>query len=113
MKAINSPFTKIINGTTQFVVPVFQRDYRWSESQCEQLWTDILLIAQDTNTRQHFLGSIVYVSTGDTSAAFTRWLLIDGQQRVTTLTLLLAALRDHIRETNWHGSEEGPTAARL
>lgn len=113
MKAVNSPFTKIINGTTQFVVPVFQRDYRWSESQCEQLWTDIRLIAQDTTTRQHFLGSLVYVSTGDTSAAFTRWLLIDGQQRVTTLTLLLAALRDHIRETNWQGDEEGPTAARL
>ena len=113
MKAIDSPFTKIINGTTQFVVPVFQRDYRWSESQCEQLWTDIQLIARDVTARQHFLGSLVYVSTGDTSAAFTRWLLIDGQQRVTTLTLLIAALRDHIRETNWRGGDESPTAARL
>ena len=113
MKAIHSPFTKIINGTTQFVVPVFQRDYRWSEDQCEQLWTDILLIAQDTTARQHFLGSLVYVSTGDTSAAFTRWLLIDGQQRLTTLTLLLVALRDHIRETNWKGGDESPTATRL
>jgi uncharacterized protein with ParB-like and HNH nuclease domain/predicted transport protein len=113
MKAIHSLFTKIINGTTQFVVPVFQRDYRWSESQCEQLWTDVLMIAQDASTRQHFLGSLVYISTGDTSAAFTRWLLIDGQQRVTTLTLLLAALRDHIREISWQGGEESPTAARI
>ena len=54
MKAIHSPFTKIINGTTQFVVPVFQRDYRWSESQCEQLWNDVLRIAKDPATGQHF-----------------------------------------------------------
>ena len=96
MKAIDRPFTKIIDGTTQFVIPVFQRDYRWSEAQCEQLWRDILLIAKDETNRGHFMGSVVYVSTGDTSAGFTRWLLIDGQQRLTTLTLLLAALRDHI-----------------
>jgi predicted transport protein len=113
MRAIHSPFTKIVNGTTQFVVPVFQRDYRWSESQCEQLLNDILLIANDPTSRQHFLGSVVYVSTGDSASSFTRWLLIDGQQRVTTLTLLLAALRDHIAETGWLGSEESPTAARL
>lgn len=58
MKAIHSPFTKIINGTTQFVVPVFQRDYRWSESQCEQLWNDVLLIAKDPTTRQHFSAGV-------------------------------------------------------
>jgi|694.fasta_scaffold31942_2 predicted transport protein len=113
MKAIHSPFTKIINGTTQFVVPVFQRDYRWSEGQCEQLWNDILQIARDGTPRQHFLGSVVYVSTGDSASSFTRWLLIDGQQRVTTLTLLIAALRDHIAEAGWQGSEESPTAGRL
>ncbi len=113
MRAINSPFTKIMNGTTQFVVPVFQRDYRWSESQCEQLWKDILQIAEDKTARQHFLGSVVYVSTGDTAATFTRWLLIDGQQRVTTITLLLAALRDHLLATGWAGSEDSPTAAGI
>lgn len=64
MKAIHSPFTKIINGTTQFIVPVFQRDYRWSESQCEQLWIDILLIARDPSSRQHFLGSDAFSLDG-------------------------------------------------
>jgi uncharacterized protein with ParB-like and HNH nuclease domain len=59
------------------------------------------------------MGSVVYVSTGDTSAGFTRWLLIDGQQRVTTLTLLLAALRDHIVETKWKGTDDSPTATRI
>ena len=113
MKAIDRPFTKIINGTTQFVIPVFQRDYNWTEAQCEQLWKDILQIAVDQTNRAHFLGSIVYVSTGDSSAGFTRWLLIDGQQRVTTLTLLLTALRDHIHATSWTGTEDGPTATRV
>lgn len=56
---------------------------------------------------RHFLGSVVYVATEDTSAGFTRWLLIDGQRRVTTLTLLLAALRNHLRETGWTGDEDG------
>ncbi|HEY0984452.1 GmrSD restriction endonuclease domain-containing protein [Schlesneria sp.] len=113
MKAIDRPFTKIINGTTQFVIPVFQRDYRWSEAQCEQLWRDIMLISKDETNRGHFMGSVVYVSTGDTMAGFTRWLLIDGQQRVTTLTLLMAALRDHIIESEWRGNEDSPTATRI
>jgi len=113
MKAIDRPFKTIINGTTQFVIPVFQRDYRWTETQCEQLWKDLLQIARDPSPRGHFLGSVVYVSTGDSSAAFTRWLLIDGQQRLTTLTLLLAALRAHILETGWTGTLDSPTANRI
>ncbi|MFO1159326.1 MAG: DUF262 and DUF1524 domain-containing protein [Reyranellaceae bacterium] len=113
MKAIDRPFTKIINGTMQFVIPVFQRDYTWTEDNCEQLWKDILRIAQDPSDRGHFLGSVVYIATGDSAAGFTRWLLIDGQQRLTTLTLLLTALRDHIADTNWSGSVDGPTANRI
>jgi uncharacterized protein with ParB-like and HNH nuclease domain/predicted transport protein len=113
MKAINRPFTSVVNGTTQFVIPVFQRDYTWSETECEQLWNDILHAATVGSDRGHFLGSIVYVATGDSSAAFTRWLLIDGQQRLTTLTLLLTALRDHIQETDWQGSEDDPTSKRI
>lgn len=113
MKAIDRPFTQIINGTTQFVIPVFQRDYSWTESECAQLWQDILAVAADKTSRGHFLGSVVYIATGDTSAGFTRWLLIDGQQRVTTLTLLLAALRDHLSDSGWTGGEDGPTADRV
>lgn len=113
MNAVDCPFTKIINGTTQFVIPVFQRDYSWTEAQCGQLWRDILQVARDSSDRKHFLGSVVYISTGDSSAGFTRWLLIDGQQRLTTLTLLLCALRDHIQETNWKGGEDDPTAKRI
>ena len=111
MKAIDRPFFNIINGTTQFIIPVFQRDYRWTEQQCDQLWQDILLAA--TSGSRHFLGSVVYIATDDSAAGFTRWVLIDGQQRMTTLTLLLTALRDHIQESGWVGTEEGPTAKRV
>jgi predicted transport protein len=114
MKAIDSPFTKIINGTTQFVIPVFQRDYTWdAETQCAQLWRDVLRAASTSGERGHFLGSIVYIATGDSLAGFTRWMLIDGQQRLTTLTLLLAALRDHILEIKWTGGENDPTPKRI
>ncbi|MGH2976632.1 MAG: DUF262 domain-containing protein, partial [Solirubrobacterales bacterium] len=113
MKAIDRHFTKIINGTTQFAIPVFQRDYNWTEAHCERLWKDIIKIAADSTDRGHFLGSVVYIPTDDSSAGFTRWLLIDGQQRVTTLTLLLIALRDHISETGWQDGENSLTARRL
>ena len=113
MKAIDRPFTKIINGITQFVIPVFQRDYSWTEAECEQLWKDVTEIASDPSERGHFLGAVVYIAIWDTSAGFTGWPLIDGQQRVTTLVLLLTALRDHIEESGWSGAADGPTAKRV
>ena len=114
MKAVDRPFTSIINGTTQFMIPVFQRDYTWqAEPQCAQLWRDVLRAARTGGETGHFLGAIVYVATGDSLAGFTRWLLIDGQQRLTTLTLLLAALRDHILDTGWTGGEDDPTPRRI
>lgn len=114
MKAIDRQFSKIVNGTTQFVIPVFQRDYRWSEAQCLQLWEDVLRVGRRPDDRGHFIGSFVYVPAGDTAAGFTRWLLIDGQQRLTTMTLLLLALRAHITKTGWKPTDEdGPTAKRI
>ena len=65
MKAIDRPFTNIINGTSQFVIPVFQRDYTWqAEPHCAQLWRDILRAARTGGEHGHFLGSIVYIATG-------------------------------------------------
>lgn len=114
MKAIDRQFSKIVNGTTQFVIPVFQRDYRWNEAQCLQLWEDVLRVGRRPDDRGHFIGSFVYVPAGDTAAGFTRWLLIDGQQRLTTMTLLLLALRAHITRTGWKpADEDGPTAKRI
>ena len=116
MQAQNIPFHRILNGTRQFVIPVFQRDYRWETEQCDRFWRDIIAIARDEQRSGHFLGSVVYVSTEDSSAGFVRWQLIDGQQRMTTLTLLLAALRDHLQETEWQspdGDPDAPTSERI
>jgi predicted transport protein len=113
MKAQHIFFPKIINGASQFVIPVFQRDYSWEVENCQQLWDDIMLIAEAPGDRGHFIGSVVYIQSGDSNAGFSRWLLIDGQQRMTTLTLLMAALRDHINETGWTGDENGPVAKKI
>jgi uncharacterized protein with ParB-like and HNH nuclease domain/predicted transport protein len=114
MKAIDRPFTKIIDGCVQFVIPVFQRDYGWTEAQCEQLWSDVIRVGNAGGDARHFIGSVVYVASDETSASFTRWLIIDGQQRVTTLTLLMTALRDHIEETKWQAEDDdGPKPRRI
>lgn len=114
MNAHHRLFSQIVKSqATQFVIPVFQREYRWTGENCTQLWQDIIRVGSDQNRGEHFVGSVVYIATADNAAGFTRWLLIDGQQRVTTLTLLLTALRDHVRETGWTGSEDGPTWKKI
>lgn len=111
MKATDQPFSSIIEGNKQFKIPVFQRDYRWTTAQCFQLWTD--LTRNQPADRGHFIGSIVCIA-GEAAAAFGRWLVVDGQQRLTSLTLLMIALRDHIKSTGWTGSDEdSPTPERI
>ena len=113
MKAIDRSFREIIEGTKQFIIPVFQRDYSWETEQCQRLWDDIMHASNGDNGG-HFLGSFVYAEES-TGAAFSSWLVIDGQQRLTTLTLLLLALRDHIQEVNWIGEDptEDPTPEQI
>ena len=109
MKAINRRFTNLIEGTKQFIIPIFQRDYIWTTEQCEQMWKDVLSAGE----KGHFIGSIIYVDAETSRATFQSWLVIDGQQRLTSLTLLLTALRDHIDETGWRGTEDSPTVNRI
>ena len=115
MEAKDRPFSQIIQGSKQFKIPVFQRDYSWTTTQCSQLWADINRNSQGYAERGHFIGAIVYMAAADEiGAAFGRWLVVDGQQRLTSLTLLMVALRDHIREIDWvGGGEDSPTADRI
>jgi uncharacterized protein with ParB-like and HNH nuclease domain len=95
-KQIN--FLQFLQGAKQFVIPIYQRAYSWQSSECEQLWDDILRVAQNESIPTHFLGSIVYVSKGVFQvSSVPELLVIDGQQRLTTLFLLLAALGDTLR----------------
>ncbi len=79
--------------TNQFVIPIYQRLYSWKKEQCEQLWDDIIKIGGNDKMNGHFIGSILYVRVDDTHSS--PLLIIDGQQRLTTITLLFIALRNH------------------
>ncbi|GAA9106323.1 DUF262 and DUF1524 domain-containing protein [Helicobacter pylori] len=78
----------------QLVIPIYQRVYSWEKEQCKELWDDIIKIGGDDKMDGHFIGSILYVLDNITHSNNTL-LIIDGQQRLTTITLLLTALRDH------------------
>ena len=112
MQASNRMYTELVGGTVQFVIPVFQRDYNWDEEQCVQLWEDILRVGHNANG-DHFFGPVVYIQTEGQSAAFTKWLLIDGQQRMTTVSLLMAAVRDHIKNSSSSSSKKRRTADKV
>lgn len=84
------------NQNNQFVIPIYQRVYSWKKEQCEQLWDDIIKIGGNDKANGHFIGSILYVRDGITHSS--PLLIIDGQQRLTTITLLLIALRNHSSE---------------
>ncbi|MGL2875319.1 GmrSD restriction endonuclease domain-containing protein [Helicobacter pylori] len=85
------------NQTNQFVIPIYQRLYSWKKEQCEQLWDDIIKIGGNDKMNGHFIGSILYVRDGITHSN-NPLLIIDGQQRLTTITLLFIALRNHLSE---------------
>ncbi len=78
----------------QFVIPIYQRVYSWEKEQCKQLWDDIIKTGGNDQIEGHFIGSILYVLDGNTHSN-NPLLIIDGQQRLTTITLLLIALRNH------------------
>ncbi|MFA4745518.1 DUF262 and DUF1524 domain-containing protein [Helicobacter pylori] len=81
------------NQNNQFVIPIYQRLYSWGKEQCKQLWDDIIKIGGNDKMNGHFIGSILYVLDGNTHSN-NPLLIIDGQQRLTTITLLLIALRN-------------------
>ncbi len=83
------------NQKNQLVIPIYQRLYSWEKEQCKQLWDDIIKIGGNDKMDGHFIGSILYVLDGITHSDNVL-LIIDGQQRLTTITLLLTALRDHL-----------------
>lgn len=92
--AVNT-FAWLSAAETTIVVPVYQRQYRWDIGACEQLLGDIRAVADSEDRHTHFLGSIL--STNSTDEAAAELVLIDGQQRVTTLMLLIAALQHTVR----------------
>ena len=101
MEAHDTDFLELLDGNKQFAVPIFQRRYNWEKKHCEKLWNDILSLGEGSTARSHFLGSIVYIDPKVSNASKVRELqVIDGQQRLTSLTLLLAALSRAVEGRN-------------
>ena len=93
MKAVDTNLLKLLKQSDRFVVPIYQRVYSWDEAECEQMWQDIVRAGARENLNNHFTGSIVYIERDQGSNTSREPdLIIDGQQRVTTVTLVLAAL---------------------
>lgn len=92
MKATETNLLTFLKQPNQFVIPIYQRTYSWTLKQCQQLWHDILRAADD-EVSGHFIGSVVYIESGLYQvASVPQLLVIDGQQRLTTLSLFLSAL---------------------
>ena len=93
MKATELHFLTFLRQPNQFVIPIYQRTYSWTLKQCQQLWHDIVRATEDEEISGHFVGSIVYIEGGLYQvASVPQLLVIDGQQRLTTLSLILTAL---------------------
>lgn len=98
MQASETKLQQIIEGTKQYVVPLFQRPYSWKKSEWQMLWDDLLDLCELETPRTHFMGSIVTMPTNSIPEGVSKYLLIDGQQRLTTIFILLCALRNHARQ---------------
>jgi len=93
MKATEAKLLSFLQKSPQFVIPIYQRTYSWTDKQCQQLWDDILRAGASDTIAVHFIGSIVYVEQGLSQVTHQAPLLvIDGQQRLTTVALLIEAL---------------------
>src|SRR5204862_7902191 len=111
MKASAANFLSIIKGPKQFVIPIYQRTYSWQISQCQKLFEDILRISHDDSVPGHFIGSIVYFQEGiHTQTDVPQLLVIDGQQRLTTISLLIAAIASFLDDNT---VEIDTTASKL
>jgi uncharacterized protein with ParB-like and HNH nuclease domain/predicted transport protein len=111
MKATEARLLPFLQKSPQFIIPIYQRTYSWTEKQCRQLWDDILRAGASDSIAVHFIGSIVYVERDQSQVTHQAPLLvIDGQQRLTTVTLLLEALARAVGDSE---PVDGFSAAKL
>lgn len=99
MEATQAQLLSLLDGKKQFTIPIYQRTYSWHLKQCQQLFLDIERIGNDESELSHFIGSIVYFKPGTSPVtSVPELLVIDGQQRLTTVSLLLLALTHFLKE---------------
>ena len=104
MKATEARLLDFLKRSQQFVIPIYQRTYSWTEQQCRQLWDDIIRAGKRDDISAHFIGSVVYIEQGLYQVSgISPLLVIDGQQRLTTAMLLIEALSRHLGEDEVFG----------
>ncbi|GAB3244308.1 DUF4268 domain-containing protein [Nocardioides dilutus] len=117
VKAQETYLETLLEGKKQYQVPLYQRVYAWDKKDRDRLWDDILELVETRrtdNAATHFIGSVVLAESPDNAAArMQRYLVVDGQQRLTTLSLLIAALRDHLVATGEAGARQSYDAQYL
>jgi len=100
MKATEAKLLDFLKKSPQFVIPIYQRTYSWTEPECRQLWDDIIRTGENDNISAHFIGSIVYIEKGLYQVSSQSPLLvIDGQQRLTTASVIIEALARHLGDS--------------
>jgi uncharacterized protein with ParB-like and HNH nuclease domain/predicted transport protein len=100
MKATEAKLLEFLKKSPQFIIPIYQRIYSWTERECRQLWDDIIRTGKNEAISAHFMGSIVYIEKGLYHVSNQSPLLvIDGQQRLTTIALILEALSRNLKNT--------------
>ena len=100
MKAGEAVFQELLNGKIQYRVPLFQRTYSWEEENWQKLWDDLLEVYGLETPRTHFMGAIVTLPIPDSPEHVNKFMLIDGQQRLTTLMTLLSVIREKAPESS-------------
>lgn len=101
VKANEISVQRLLEGSYSYQIPLYQRTYSWRRDQLQRLWEDVITLAEERSVNlkaTHFIGSIVLAPGASNGPGIHEYLVVDGQQRLTTLTLLLAAIRDHRRD---------------
>ena len=99
MQAINSALTKFIGASdNQYCIPIFQRPYSWELNDVSKLLEDIIAVSEDTDRPCHFIGSVIYLPQSQFASQIKPCSVIDGQQRLTTLSLIFLALAHYSRD---------------
>lgn len=107
MQAAEAKLKDILEGNKQYIVPLFQRTYSWDRREWEIFWKDLFELYESNNSRSHFIGSIVNMPiTTPPQEGVNKYLLIDGQQRLTTIFILLSLLRDQSETKGYHNTAE-------
>ncbi|MES1022907.1 DUF262 domain-containing protein [Gloeocapsa sp. BRSZ] len=100
MKASETTLRNLLEGTKQFQIPLFQRSYSWKKENWETLWEDLMSLYREEIKGYYFLGPIVTQAVPGTADGISPFVVIDGQQRLTTLTIVLAVLRNYLKKTD-------------